>query len=220
MITLASVKTRVLQVLDDTTGVRFVTGLVDEAIRMAMDVINQKLPRMATLELTIATTGRDQVVFGLEDPLLIVGVCLSSDDQLTRELQVNSEFSFYILNDAPTLHFSGKRVPQAGDKLTITYAARHNLDDLDGEIATTFPEAYVTALVNGAAGYACQIRATRLIETYGARSEEASRTLEISKLRLDGFESLVNNLVAIQDFGFPPGFALDKDDSRLTGRYP
>jgi hypothetical protein len=58
-----------------------------------------------------------------------------------------------------------------------------------------------------------------LIEAYGARSEESPRLLELGRLRLDAFESLLSSLRVLQDFGYPPGFKLDEYDTRAPGRY-
>jgi hypothetical protein len=67
-------------------------------------------------------------------------------------------------------------------------------------------------LVSGAAGEACLLRASGLAESYGTRPEEVTRLLEIGQLRLDAFDKTLSGLKVLQEFGFPPGFALDKWD--------
>lgn len=104
--------------------------------------------------------------------------------------------------------------------ITLTSLKPRILQVLDGAAETSLPAAYESAVVNGAAGHACLLHATRLVESYGARSNESPRLIEISRLRLDGFERTLNSLKVLQEFGFPPGFALDDEDSQKTGRCP
>ncbi len=215
MSTLAEIKTRILQVLDDASGARYPDALLTEAINQAFSSINTRLPKVSTLDLTITTAGREQAVSGIFNCLFIISVSLISADQLTRELSPDSEFTFLLKNGAPTLYFSGSKIPAAGDKLRIQYAAPYSAADL----GSAFPTNYESALVNGAAGHACNIRALHLIEAYGARSEESPRLLELGRLRLDAFESLLSSLRVLQDFGYPPGFKLDEYDTRAPGRY-
>lgn len=220
MITLTSLKPRILQVLEDPSGIRFASSLLDEAVRLTLDALDQRLPRLAIVEVAVSTSGRDQPLTGLEDCLYLVSLYISHGNQLTRELEPESEFSYLFRAGLPTLHFSGRLYPKEGEILHITYAARHTLQGLDGAAETSLPAAYESAVVNGAAGHACLLHATRLVESYGARSNESPRLIEISRLRLDGFERTLNSLKVLQEFGFPPGFALDDKDSQKTGRCP
>ena len=220
MITLTTLKTRVSQVLDDPGGVRFGSEMLEEAIRLALETLNIKLPRLERAEITVVASGRDQTLPDLEDMLYLVSLTLNLGQNSVRELEPESEFSYLFRSGQPAIHFSGRLVPQAGDTLSVTYAARHTLEGLDEAAASTVPLAYFGALINGAAGHACLLRAARLAEAYGARPAEANQLLEISRLRLEGFNFTLTNLKVLQEFGFPPGFALDADDSSKTGKQP
>ena len=220
MTTLASIKPRILQVLEDPAGTRFASGLVDEALRLALDALDQRLPRLASEDILVTVSGRDQPLTNLNECLYLVCLTLSSGDVPVSEMEPETGFSYFFHDALPTLHFSGRVYPKAGQTLHLTYAARHSLQGLDGAVETSLPAAYETALVNGAAGQACLLHAARLVESYGARSDETSRWMEISRLRLDEFERTLNNLKVLQEFGFPPGFALDGSDSQKTGRCP
>lgn len=212
----ADLKARALQVLADSQGTRYNSALMDEAFKQALDRLNTRLPRLMFQDLTITSADRDQIVPFLDRCLFIVSVCLVNPTQLTRELQPDSEYSFQILQDMPALHFSGARVPQVNDTLHIVYAQAYTMDDIDSGL---LPLTYETALVTGAAGQANLMRATQLIEAYGNRSDDAPRLLGVGRLRLDSFEALLSALRVQQDFGFPPGFALDKFDRNGSGRY-
>lgn len=216
MTTFADLKARALQVLADSQGTRYNAALMDEAFNQALAMLNTRLPRLMMQDLPILSADRDQAAPFLDRCLFIVSVCLVNPAQLTRELQPDSEYSFQILQDMPALHFSGARVPQVNDTLHIVYAQAYSLDDLDSGV---FPLTYETALVTGAAGQANIMRASQLIEAYGNRSDDAPRLLGVGRLRLDSFEALLSALRVQQDFGFPPGFALDKFDHNGSGRY-
>lgn len=217
MTTLADLKARALQVLSDSQGTRYNSDLMNEAFKQALDALNTRLPRLITQELTITTPGRDQPVTDMERCLFIVSVCLVNPAQLTRELQADSEFTFQLNTEGlPALHFSGAKVPQEGDTLRIQYAQAFTLADIDSGL---LPLTYETALVTGAAGHASIMRATQLIEAYGNRSDDAPRLLGVGRLRLDSFEALLSALRVQQDFGFPPGFALDRFDRNGSGRF-
>lgn len=218
MITMTTLKTRILQVLQDSSGKRFSDDTLEEAIRQAIDLVNQKLPNIVNASFTVTTTGRDQAISSLDECLYIVSLCVNPDDSSFRELEPESGFSYRYQEGVPVLHFPGRLIPQAGDVLRITFAARHTLADLDGATETTLPSAVVTALVNGAAGQACLLRAGLLSETYGARPSEATRLLDLSHLLMDRCEQNLAQIKTLQEFGFPPGFALDSSD-RQTGRH-
>lgn len=216
MTTLADLKARALQVLSDSQGTRYNSDLMDEAFNQALDKLNTRLPRLIVLDLPITTPGRDQVVVEMARCLFIVSVCLVNPAQLTRELQADSEFTFQLFDGLPALHFTGAKVPQEGDTLRIQYAQAYTLADVDLGL---LPLTYETALVTGAAGNANIMRATQLIEAYGNRSDDAPRLLGVGRLRLDSFEALLSALRVQQDFGFPPGFALDRFDRNGSGRF-
>ncbi len=216
MTTLADLKARTLQVLADTQGIRYNSDLMEEAFKQALDTLNTRLPRLMFQDLTILSADRDQPVPFLDRCLFLVSVCLVNPARLSRELQPDSEYSFQILQDVPTLHFSAARIPQVNDTLHIVYAQAYTLDDIDSGL---LPLPYETALVTGAAGQANIIRASQLIEAYGNRSDDAPRLLGVGRLHLDSFEVLLGALRVQQDFGFPPGFALDKFDRNGSGRY-
>jgi hypothetical protein len=217
MITLTTLKTRILEVLQDSSGRRFNDSTLTEALRQAIDLVNQKLPNIVSTSFTVTAAGRDQAISGLDECLYIISLCVNPDDSSGRELEPESGFSYRYKEGVPVLHFPGRLIPQAGDVLRITSAARHTLAGLDSATETTLPSACVTALVNGAAGQACLLRAGLLCETYGARPAEATRLLDLSHLLMDRCEQNLAQIKTLQEFGFPPGFTLDSDD-RQTGR--
>ena len=128
------------------------------------------------------------------------------------ELEPGAGFTYQMEDGELQLHFSGRRVPRAGEGLRISYAARYTLEGLDGAAATTLPDRCESALVTGSAGHACLLRATGLIEAYGPRSTDLTRLMEAGRAYLQQFSQALGMLKVLQEFGYPPGFALDEHD--------
>lgn len=217
MTTITEIKTRISQVLEDPDGTRFGSALLDEALRLALAALDQRLPRILSSEITLSAGGRDQAVAGLSGCLYLVSLYLKHENSSMRELEAEGDFSYQFADGQLLLHFSGRRYPQSGDVLRVTYAASNQVQGLDGAAATTLPPAYESALVNGAAGHACLLRAARLAEAYGTRPDETNRLMEISRLRLEDFGRTLGALKVLQEFGFPTGFGLDEEDSFYSG---
>ena len=95
----------------------------------------------------------------------------------------------------------------------MSYAASYPRAGLDAAAATTLPARYESALVTGAAGHACLLRATALIGAYGSRTDEVTRLMEMSRLHLQEFSLVLGQLKTVQEFGFPAGFPLDDQDT-------
>jgi hypothetical protein len=217
MITLTALSSRILQALQDPAGKRYDEPTLAEAARQALDLINPRLPNIITCDFTVTTTGRSQVLTGLENCLYLVSLCVNPGEG-SSELEPENGFSYRFQNGVPTLYFPGIAYPQVGDVLRVTCALPHTLSGLDDETETTLPPACVNALVDGAAGQACLMRATALTEAYGARTVEVTRLLDLSRTLMVRFDQSLSQFKTLQTFGFPPGFGLDADDSQ-TGRH-
>jgi len=207
--TFTDIRSRITQVLEDPAGTRFSAGLLQEAVRLALATLDQRLPRVLTTEINLGEGGRELSLPAPANCLYLVSLNVRHGTRISKEMEPEVEFLYQYEGSQLLLHFSGRRLPRIGDILRLTYAASHKLQGLDGEEITTLPAAYESTLVNGAAGHACLLRATLLTETYGTRPNEVSRLLQISRLRLDEYNRTLSNLKVIQAFGFPPGFSLD-----------
>jgi hypothetical protein len=206
MTPLSEVKTRVRQVLEDSAAKRFSDGMLESAIRQALNGINERLPLTVIHEVTVTTPGRDQPLTGLEDCLYLICLTYPAESSTARELEPETQFTYYLKDGVPTVHFAGEVLPQAGEHIRVRYAAQNRIDGLDGAETTTLPEACESALVNGSAGYACLLRAGSVVEAFNVRPGEAASLLETGHLWLDIFERALG------------GFALDPWDR--GGREP
>lgn len=206
---LSALISRVRLTLDDPDGKRFSDTLLTTAIRQALEQIDQRLPRNLISDVTAAANGREQPLNGLTGCIFLVKLVYPAASDGNRELEPETEFSYVMRDGTPTVHFYGDVLPQAGEVLLVHYAAQNTIEGLDDALSTTLPEMCEAALVNGAAGCACALRAGSLVEAYGSRPAEAAQMLETSRYWMDVFSRGLDGLKVLQDFGFPPGFALD-----------
>jgi hypothetical protein len=209
---LAQIISRVREVLSDPGSLRFSDASLEEGIRQAMQEINHSLPQIMESSVTLETCSREQAFPSLVKPLYILSIrCNTSHGEVDLEPEVG--FYYRMNGDQPMVHFTGPHAPTVGDTLTISYAACHSLSGLDGEITTSLPEGLASALVNGAAGQACLLRVQTLHGTTGTKPGEIGQLLQIAQLRLDLFQKNLADQKVFQEFGFPPGFRLDRWDA-------
>jgi hypothetical protein len=210
MTTLTKIQTRAAQVLGDENNTRFPLTLLEEAARIALDTFDQRLPRVISSDLSIDSDGRDQV-FSLPEGCLYL-VSARFKQSRGPELEPGTGFTYQMEDDQLLIHFSGRRIPRAGEVLRVSYAARYTLEGLDSSSATTLPDRCESALVTGTAGHACLLRATGLVEAYGPRSTDVTRWMEAGRTYLQQFSQALGMLKVLQEFGYPTGFALDEED--------
>jgi hypothetical protein len=210
---LSQIIARLREVLADPAALRYSDAHLEEAIRQAMQEIDNRLPRVVETSMTVANDGRDQPLSGLDDPIYLLSIRYTSSSG-SLELEPEVQFSYHMSAGQPLVHFIGSLVPRMGDTLSVSYAACHTLSGLDSAITTTLPDGLQTALVNGAAGHACLQRVHALHGTTGAKPGEVGQLLQIAQLRLDLFQKNLAEQKVYQEFGFPRGFALDDWDHR------
>lgn len=206
---LSALISRVRLALDDPGGKRFSDDLLTTAIRQALEQIDQRLPFTRVSEVTVTVSGREQALTGLTGCLFLINLVYPYTTPDQRELEPETQFSYTLRDGVPTVHFYGDAVPQAGEVLQVLYAAQNAIEGLDAAVSTTLPEICEPALVNGAAGRACALRASSLVEAYGSRPADFTHLMDTSRHWMDLFNRALDGLKALQDFGYPPGFALD-----------
>ena len=211
MPTIEDIRNRVRQILDDASGDRFSSAMLENAIRQALARLDEKLPLIRNLEQPITTPGRDVTFTGLVHPLYLVEVCIMPEAE-SHAREVKTGFSYTLQDTSGSLHFNDPVVLSVGGCLRVTYAAQNTLTGLDGSVETSLPDAACAALETSAASFACLLRAASLAETYGARVGESARLVEQSKLWKQLSEESLSKLKTFQPFEFPDGFALDPWD--------
>jgi hypothetical protein len=211
MTKLTDLENRIKVLLGDEAGTRFSATLLGEAVHLSLDALAQHLPLICSSEASMESSGRD-LLLTLPGCLYLIHLGIKRGTQATREMEPEGEFTYQFEGEQIHLHFSGSKLPKAGDALYITYAQGYSLEGLDGAVESTLPADQESLLVCGAAGQACLLRAAGLTERYGSRPEEVTRLISMGQLRLEEFNQSLNGLKVLQEFGFPPGFQLDKWD--------
>jgi hypothetical protein len=205
MLNLERIEIRVRQLLDDSDGTRFNENLVENAIRQALNRMDEQVPQVCTIEKTVTGSGKEQVLDGLHSPLYILEAMIVSAQQKKTAL----EFTYTLSGESACLNFGEKRYPLQGETLKVTYACANTLSGLDEATVTSLPHGAEITLEFFAAGLACLLRSAAMAEAYGARPGESTRLVEQSRLWMEAAEKSMAGCKNLQTFGFPPGFALD-----------
>lgn len=198
--------------LDDSAATRFSDNLLAHALSQALEEIHQRVPCILNAEHTVTLAGRDQPLPALTGCRYLISVTQVLADGSRRTLEPESGFTYTLNAGTPTLHFLGGVLPTVGDLLNVEYCAVYTIEGYAGESSTTLPVALENALIEGSAAHACILRAGSLVEGYGRRGDESARLMEIGRRWEQNFTRALNGLKTLQEFGFPPGFPLDRWD--------
>ena len=213
MADLTTLETRLRTLLDDPAGQRYSSTVVTAAFSHALTELNLRQPRLIESEFTVAIPGRDQPLAGLNKCFYLLHL-VRLDESSSQMLEPETCFTYQLVNGIPVLHFRTEHIPQTGEQYKVCYASAHTLAGLEGASLTTLPAELENALVEGAAGQACALRAGSLLEAYGSRGEECAALLTLADYWHSIFLRSLAGARVIQEFGFPPGFILDQWDGR------
>jgi hypothetical protein len=221
MTELAGLRTRILQVLGDTSGVRYAEGLLDESLRQALHEYSLAWPQVKTAALTVTVAGREQSLAsltGFQTVLEVIYPYDASDD----DPDPTGQFYCYWLQGVPMLQLTGRQVPAVGEKIRVTYSALHTIKDLDSATVTSVRTDHENLLVTGAAGQAATTRSATVVEGYTNKSSSGP-LLEWGSQKLMAFRS---GLATLRQQTAPPrpftgwpdrGWAMDAWDEREHG---
>jgi hypothetical protein len=87
------------------------------------------------------------------------------------ELDPLPSYYYYFTDGAPMLYVGGPRTPAVGDKLRVSYALTHIVDDLDAAATCTVPAQDFALLLMGAAGHAARLRTAIYSESFSSHPE-------------------------------------------------
>ena len=74
MSNLNEIISRVREMLNDPSALRFSETVLEEGVRQAMQTINDRLPQVLETEVTVAESGRNQPLAGLSDPIYLISI--------------------------------------------------------------------------------------------------------------------------------------------------
>lgn len=213
--TLSTLTSRLLQILGDniTTPIRYVGNLTAEAFRLAIGEYSFALPLITTATHTVASAGRAQSISSLARLTSITQILYPWIDD-NAEPEPLQQYYLYYSAGAPVVYIGGACIPAVGEKLRITYAATHIVDDLDAAAVCTIPAAHFNLLLQGAAGHAATLRSTAIVEAYANRDSDTNQVHAFGVEMLAAFRTQLHSL-RIQSSRQPlpgSGFKLDQWD--------
>jgi hypothetical protein len=168
--TLSTLTTRLLLMLGDTLANRFTVDITTEAFRLALAEYSYAVPYIKTDTVTVTAAGREQTLASLSRLIAVTMVLYPwTDDSI--ELDPLQKYYYYFTDGVPMLYVGGQRVPAVGDKLRITYALTHIVDDLDTAATCTVPPQDFALLLIGASGHAARLRTAIYSESFSAHPE-------------------------------------------------
>lgn len=169
-------RARVLSLLIDTSNVTWASGIIDEAVRLALEEYSKARPLEAIGTVTPTAATREVSVSSLTGLIDIWRVWFPYTSTNPEFPPSWCDFSVWWSAGTPTL-FLNSHSPSGSEVARVFYAKLHTLNGLDAAGATTYPASDDGMLVIGAAGYACLARAVDAVETqpqvgFGTRNYE------------------------------------------------
>ena len=162
-----TLKTRVLNLLADSTGSRYSGAMLEQAALQAIRLYSGTLPQLCFLEIEVPEPVDEVTLEEAEGLSAVISASWYIGAGNTRP--VLAAFTWNWSAGVPYLRF-----PQAqSGRLRLVYSAGHTLEGLLGAAATSVPPVHFDLLAWTAAGYAMQLRADVVREAYGAKCSEA-----------------------------------------------
>jgi hypothetical protein len=161
-LTLAQYRTRVRELLDDTSSARFTDAQIDAGLRLALGEYSTYRPRVLAYDTT--TDGQYETVlpsaFGDLNPLTVYLVRFA--DPLDARVY---ETRWSTSRIADTWSIATCCPPPTGKEIQVIYGAVHTIATLDSGAASTVPVQDEELLAIGAAGFALHSRSSSRAES-------------------------------------------------------
>jgi hypothetical protein len=174
--TLSTLTTRLLLLLGDTSANRFTADITEEAWKLTLSEYSYAVPNIFTKTWTAAQAQREQSLpISGTAPIFPGLISITqilypwTDDSI--ELDPLQQYYFYFTGGVPIVYVGGQRTPAVGDKLRITYAATHTIDDLNAATTCTVPSIDFELLLLGASGHAARLRTAIYSESFSNHPE-------------------------------------------------
>jgi len=173
-LTLAAYRTRILELLDDVSSVRFTEAQLDSGLRSALILYDKIRPLVRTYQLD--GTGWQVIALPADFAATFI-----------NRVQLYSATSKAALPDVP---YKARRVDEQwqvetvsgiyapGQVLTVTYVSKHTVDNLDGGAGSTIDNDDL--FVMGGAAYAGFSRAVSRAESINMQPGVQAQLLELS----------------------------------------
>ena len=200
---LPALRDRVEEILADVTNAKWTTDALDEAIRQALDLYSQYLPRRTLTTVTLSGAGREIDLAAL-DYLTVEAVWWDYD---AADPAHPPRWRAFELWPGDILWINDAEQPQAGDVVRLWLTQAHTLDGLDSGTETTFPDAHASLIALGAAAFAAQTRRVDIIEAVNLNQWAPRNLLEWADARLADYRAALERLARQDAEGHRAGWA-------------
>ncbi|NMC29375.1 MAG: hypothetical protein GYA45_04820 [Pelolinea sp.] len=217
MTNLTLCRTRVLNTLRSTNE-KFEDDIVDEAIRRILDEYSQAFPDVRTAIFPLLESGRAQLLVDCKGLLAVQQLILPYQwDILDPLIDEREDFYVFFHQSQPYVYFTGFPVPLAGQLVSLRFACRHTMTELDDAADTTVRPDHESMLVLGAAGAAATSRAAGTIEQWGGRASDPNQLMLWGQAQYQKFREFLLTIRADQSQSvFPRSYwPLDGEDGHV-----
>ena len=190
MTTLAIIRERLAQALEDPTNLKWSENELTEAIRQALDAYSHYLPYRAIGTVTLAAAGRE-IDLSAVNFSTIDRVWWDYDDADPRHPPAWRDFEIW---PGSILYINDAAEPAIDDVVRIWFSGPHTLDGLDGADATTFPAFHTSHLILGASAYAALNRNLTILELANVNSWAARNLREWAQIQLARYQQVLERL--------------------------
>ena len=206
---LATMESRVRQMLTDTGATAYSVGTIDEAIRQAIAEYSDSFPRQVDTIVTLPAAGREIALANLTEINSVLAVYWPFDP--SKDVWPPNRVSGFRLDfddGQPLLTLTSDLgdEPQANDDVRILYGTLHHLDDLDGAAGTSIPPSHESIIVLGAAGFAATMRSGDVTSTYTQTPRTLANLSVWAAMRVAEFRAKIARIAA-QSIGHGPAFS-------------
>jgi hypothetical protein len=199
---LADFRTRIRNMLVDTSSARYPNAQLDEALRQSLSEYSDSFPQVLTASVTVATAGRIQSLATLTAPRQVLSILFPYSASADPDTLNYGSWYFYIEAAVPKVHITGPNIPQVGQILYLTYTSPHTIKDLDSAGTTSLVPAHDTYLTIGAAALCAIQRGSALIEAFTSRSSDVAQLIAWGNNQLIIYRKFLSTL---KSASFPPG---------------
>jgi len=186
---LEQLRSRTSSFLADSAGLIWPDGLLDEAVRQALDDYSLVQPQLCSTEVN-ALPGNPAIfdLSGLAGFIGLLGLRWGSQPAI-------QPYAWLLqCNDASrSVKVVDGFCPPPGEPVWAVYFARHTIEGLDEAQSTTVDQLHDGLLVRGAAAYAAQIRCVDRAEGFLPEAG-AQRLADWAKEQMETFQSGLRDL--------------------------
>ena len=191
--TLVTIRDRVELLLQDSGNAKYTTGLIDEMIRQALTLYNEKLPLRELDTVTLSAAGREIDISSVT--FRTIERVWWDYDSTDPEHPPNWR-EFEVWDNQEVLYIKDSDEPASGDVVRLWLARDHTISGLESAAATTIPTNHTHILTWGAAGYAALSRALVVAELSNVNKWAERNLREWGEDQLLKFVESLDNLAA------------------------